>query len=75
MNYNNKRFINYKEITYECPFCERICDIYGFNQHMNTKRCKNIQELKYNEIELKEKKIKLLLIIDKLRYNKRNNIE
>ena len=74
MNYYNNRFIKYKEITYECPFCERICNIYSFNQHMNTKRCISIQEIKYNNDELKDKKVKLLLIIDKLRYNKRNGI-
>jgi hypothetical protein len=75
MNYSLDRYNKYKTETILCPFCDRIMDIYGIYQHTNSLRCKNIQNLKYNEIELNEKKVKLLIIIDKLRYDIRNDIK
>jgi len=73
MSYYLDRYNKYRLITLECPFCDRILDIYSIYQHTNSLRCKNIQKLKYNELELNDKKVKLLLIIDKLRYNSRND--
>lgn len=74
MNYNNNRYLKYKEETILCPFCERETNIYSINDHINSKRCLNIQKLKYDDIIINEKKLNLLILIDKLRYNIRNGI-
>jgi len=75
MNYNNNRYNKYKDIVIECSFCNRITNIYSINDHINSKRCLKIQKLKYDDIIINEKKLNLLLLIDKLRYNIRNDID
>jgi len=62
----------YKDEIIECPYCERILNIYDISIHIKTKRCIEIQKFKYNEDELKTKKINLLILIDKMRYESRN---
>jgi hypothetical protein len=74
MSYHSNRYIKYKNLTLECPFCEREENLYNIYKHNNSKRCLTIQLTKYNDDELKDKKLKLIILIDKMRYNIRNNI-
>ena len=72
--YLKKRYNDYKEIKIECPYCERTKNVYDIFKHIKTNRCMLIQKHKFNDIELDDKKYKLLILIDKLRYNYRNDI-
>jgi hypothetical protein len=74
MSYHLERYNKYKNLTIECPYCERELNLYNIYKHNTSKRCIYIQNNKFNEDELKDKKIKLILLIDKMRYNIRNNI-
>lgn len=71
--YNKDRYNKYKDIEIECPFCERIMNIYNINGHIKTNRCKYIQNNKLSELELNNKKVNLLIVIDKMRYDLRKN--
>jgi len=72
-NYIKERYNKYKDIEIECPFCERVMNIYNIGGHIKTNRCKYIQNNKFNETDLNNKKINLLIVIDKMRYDLRKN--
>ena len=74
MSYHLERYKKYKNINVICCFCERETNLYAIFKHTTSKRCLTIQLTKYNEEELKDKKLKLLILIDNLRQRSRNGI-
>ena len=74
MSYHLERYKKYKNLNVICCFCERETNLYAIFKHTTSKRCLTIQLTKYNDDELKDKKLKLIILIDKMRYNIRNNI-
>ena len=74
MSYHLERYNKYKKINVICFFCERELNLYNILKHTTSKRCIYIQNNKFNDDELKDKKLKLLILIDNLRQRSRNGI-